>query len=256
MGSGYPATTTRWTRCSAGGLETGSTCLVLGTTGAGKSTLCSIYADAVARGGGRVSAYCFDESRATFLQRSRGLKLGITEHVERGRVELRDYAVGDLPTGQLMDDLREDVEQRETRLVILDSYTGYLNLLPDEDRYVTKLHELFAYLSAHGVLTMVTFNLHGLFGKLEKDIDTSYLADTVVMMRHFEAMGSVRQCISVLKKRHGAHERNIREYEVVEGGMRLGPPLTDFSGVLSGTPTYHGDSERLLDRRPDNEDGG
>ena len=167
-----------------------------------------------------------------------------------GLVDLRQYKVGDLTPGQFFDDLRDDVEQRHAKLVVIDSYTGYLNLMPEEGQLITKLHELLRYLSSRGVLTLMTVNLHGLFGR-GSDVPTSYLADTIVLMRHFEAMGRIRRCISVLKKRHGNHEQSIREVQVGEGGLQVGPPLEKFSGLLSGTPTYHGQHQSLLENDGD-----
>ena len=238
-----------------GGLNQGSTCVIMGTSGAGKSTLASHYAKAMADRGEFVSAYCFDESRRTFLQRSRGLKLGIDEHVESGRVELREPDMGRLSPGELLDQIRSDVTERHAKLLIIDSYTGWLNLMAGRDQLDCRLHELLAFLNAQQVLTLVTVNLVGTFERQAQDLDTSYLADTVVLMRHFEAMGKVRRCISVLKKRHGAHERAIREIELGTGGVRLGPPLEQFSGVLTGSPKYNGQSKDLLGQKEDSSGG-
>lgn len=229
-----------------GGLHRGSACLVMGTSGSGKSTLASLYASAVAGGGGFASVYCLDESRATLLQRSRGLELGIADHIDAGRIDLRDYDIGGLLPGRLMRDLREDVEQRGAQLVVIDSINGLLQLMPHIEHPIAKLHEILRFLSHHNVLTIATANLHGVSGELQTQLDTSYLADSVVLMRHFEAAGSVRQCISVLKQRHGRHERTIREVNFVTGGLELGPPLEAFSGVLSGHPVYHGEGNHLM----------
>jgi len=228
-----------------GGLHESSTCLLMGTSGAGKSTLASLYAAAVADAGKPVTVYNFDETRNTYLQRSRGLALGIVDHVENGTIDLRSYNAGELATGAMLHDIRRDVENG-TRLVVVDSFTGFENMIPGEPALANKLHEMFSFLNRHRVLTLVTCNLHGLFGPLDPDIDVSYLADTVVLLRHFEALGQVRQCISVLKKRHGDHERTVREMRFESGGIKLGPPLEEFSGVLSGTPQYHGQRKDLL----------
>ncbi len=232
-----------------GGLELGGSCMVMGTSGAGKSTLTSLYAVAVAAQGGYVPVYCFDESKRTYVHRAKSLKLGMISHVESGRIDLRHYDVGQLTPGHLMQDLRRDVEEREAKLVIFDSLTGYLSLMPQAGDLTVKMHEILHFLSTRGVLTLVTLNVHGLLGQLTTEVDTSYLADTVVLMRHFEAGGTVRQCISVLKKRHGEHERTIREIAFEPGGLRVGPPLSEFSGVLTGTPRYEGKRESLLDRQ-------
>lgn len=223
-----------------GGLNAGSACLIMGTSGAGKSLLASLYTAQVAERGQFACVYCFDESRQTFLDRSRGMNLGIVDHVEAGRVDLRQYGVGDLTPGQFLQDLRDDVDQRDAKLVVVDSFTGYLNMMPHEEHLVTKLHEVLRYLSGKGVLTLVTVNLHSHVGSDGVDLPTSYLADAIVLLRHFEAMGSLRKCIAMLKRRHGAHEQTIREVETGEGGLRVGPPLHQFSGLLTGTPRYEG----------------
>ena len=168
-------------------------------------------------------------------------------------VELRQFDVGGLTPGEFVQNIRADVEERSAKLVVIDSFTGYLNLMPHHGELVAKLHELLRFLSGRGVLTLLTANLHGVLEARGTDIDTSYLADTVVFMRHFEAMGAMRYCMAVLKKRHGEHERTIREIEFVPGGFRVGPPLKDFTGVLSGTPEYVGDGEALLERDGDDQ---
>jgi circadian clock protein KaiC len=234
-----------------GGLNRGTTCLVTGNTGAGKSTLASTYAATVMQADQTAVIYCFDEGRQTYLQRSRGLKLGISDYLDSDRTMLREYGFGEMVPARFLEDLAYDVEQRDVRLVVLDSFTGYLNLMKNEESPVTKLHELLRYLSDSGVLTLLIGAAHGLSSPMSADLDASYLADTVVLMRHFEAMGTVRQCISVLKKRHGPHERTIREVEFVEGGLRVGPALSEFSGVLTGTPRYEGDARQLLYRNED-----
>lgn len=237
-----------------GGLTTGSVCLVTGTAGAGKSTVTSLYVSSAAARGEFGVVYCFDESRSTYLQRAKGLQLPIVDQAERGLVDLREYAIGDLTPGQLMRDLREDVVHRGARLVVVDSFTGLVNLMPEESDLVPKLHELLRFLSSRGVLTLITVNLHEPFGRTASEIPTSYLADALLVVRHFEAMGRVRRCVAVVKRRHGRHERTIREFEIVPGGLRLGPPLRDFTGLLTGAPRFEGRREELLDRREDGPD--
>jgi circadian clock protein KaiC len=233
------------------GIQMGSATLMVGTSGSGKSTFVSHYVQAVAEAGELATVYCFDESRQTYIQRSRGLDLDIVRHIDEGLVDLREYNVGDLTPSQLMSDVCADVERREAKLVVIDSFSGYLSVMPYEEHPTVKLHEILRYLSSRGVATLVTMNLHGLVGPVDPDVDISYLVDSVIFMRHFEALGSVRRCISVLKKRHGTHEKTIREIEIVRGGLRLGQPLHEFTGVLSGTPQYVGRREDLLGRESD-----
>lgn len=234
-----------------GGLNYGSTCVIMGTSGAGKTTLASHYAAAAANDGQCVSIYCFDESRRTFLHRSRGLKLGIGAHIETGQVELHEPDVGRLSPGQLLYQIRRDVIERDAKMVVIDSYTGWLNLMAGTEQFDTRIHGLLKFLASYNVLTLIMVNLPGVFGRLDSEIDTSYLADTVVLMRHFEARGQVRRCISVLKKRHSDHERTIREIKFADGGLCLGAPLEQFSGVLTGSPHYEGCSQDLLDTGKD-----
>jgi len=230
-----------------GGLNRGSTCLVMGTSGVGKTTLATHYVATAAQEGQYVSIYCFDEGRRMFLNRSRGLKLGIDPHIESGRVRLNEPNPGRLSPGQLLDQIRRDVTERDAKLVVIDSYTGLLDLMDGQKRVDARIHALLNFLTSQNILTLITVNLSDAFGRASHKIDTSYLADTVVLMRHFEAMGQVRRCISVLKKRHGDHERAIREIEFSVGGLRLGPPLEEFSGVLTGSPRYEGRVKDLLD---------
>lgn len=234
-----------------GGLRAGSTCLVMGTSGAGKSTLASLYAASVADAGQHVCVFNFDETRQTYLARLRGLRMGVAEHVDAGRIDLQSYHTGQLVAGEMTGAIKRAVGEHDAKLVVIDSYTGFDSIM-GQPALTTRLNELFAYLSSRGVLTLVTFNLHGLFGNLAHHIDASYLADTVVLMRHFEAAGQVRQCVSVLKKRHGDHERTVRELKFVPGkGIELGPPLEHFSGVLTGQPQYHGRMEELFGQESD-----
>lgn len=234
-----------------GGLNCGSTCLIMGTTGAGESTFASLYAAAGAGRGEYAVVYCFDESRETYIRRSRGLGLDVADHVEQERIDLRHYDVGQLTPGRLMSDLRRDVETLGAKLVVFDSLSGLFGMMPRTSDLTIKLHEILHYLATRGVLVLVPVNLHGLLGEIETDLHTSYLADTVVLLRHFEAAGSVRQCISVLKKRHGKHERSIREVAFGPGGLRVGPPLAQFTGVLTGTPSFDGERAELLQRGGD-----
>jgi len=111
-----------------------------------------------------------------------------------------------------------------------------------------QFHELLAYLNRNGVISMLVVGQYGLVGTMQAPIDMSYLADSVVMLRYFEAEGSVKQAISILKKRSGAHERTIREYHIDKGGLKLGEPLSEFRGVLTGVPVYEGSRDKLLSR--------
>ena len=233
-------------RMLGGGLEPGTSCLFTGTTGAGKSTVATLYAAAAAERGHRSVVFCFDERRDTFLRRAAGLGMaGMADYVRGGLVDVRQVNVGELSPGEFAHQVRRAVDVEEARIVVIDSVSGYVQSMPGGAELVVQLHELLAYLAGAGALTLLTVASSGLFSEV-RVIDTSYLADTVVLLRHFEAMGRVRRCISVLKKRYGPHETTIRELRVMPGGLELGPPLERFSGVLTGVPTYHGAQRELF----------
>jgi circadian clock protein KaiC len=229
-----------------GGLEEGTACLLTGSTGAGKSTLSSIYVEAAAKRGENSIIFCFDERKDTFLRRSASLNLNISAYIEQGLVDLQQVNTGELSSGEFAHVVCRSVETKGAKVVVIDSLTGYLNAVLENKLQMTQIHELLSYLSGAGVLTIMVVSKYGATGNNEAEIDASYVADSVIVLRHFEALGTVRRCIAVIKKRHGRHEHTIREFRIAAGGCRLGPPLTDFSGVLTGNPVYHGKPENLL----------
>jgi circadian clock protein KaiC len=229
-----------------GGLEGGTSCLIIGTSGAGKSTLASLYVEAAAKRNTKSVIFCFDEHKQTFLRRCNGLGMNMPKYIDKGLVDLKQMNIGECSVGQFAETIRNSVENESTRMVVIDSLTGFLAAMVEQKQLIPQLHELINYLSGAGVLTLMIISTHGVIGSPGPTIDASYLADTVVLMRHFEAMGKMRRCISVLKKRHGHHETTIREVEIGPGGVRLGPPLTEFSAILTGTPRFDGVKEKLL----------
>ena len=231
-----------------GGLEEGTACLVTGSTGAGKSTLASLYVQAAAKKGNASVVFLFDERKDTFLRRSASLKMEIPSYIEQGLVELHQVSADQLTPGEFAYSVRMAVEERKARVVVIDSLTGYFNSLRDEKVLLTHMHELISYLSGVGVLTIITITKMGSIGNMETEIDVSYIADTVIVLRHFEALGKILRCIAVIKKRHGNHEHTIREFKIASGGCQVGPVLTDFMGVLSGNPSYIGKPEKLIDK--------
>lgn len=228
------------------GLEMGTSCLITGTTGAGKSTLASVYVEAAAKRKEHSAIFCFDERTETFMHRCKGLGINIKDFIEKGFVNLRQINVGEHSPGEFTQMVRQSVEQDNARVVVIDSLTGYLASMPGEKQLIAQLHELLSYLSAAGVLSLMIVVTHTTTGNAQTSIDASYLADTVVLLRHFEAMGAMRRCISVIKKRHGKHESTIRELQIDSTGIHLGPALKEFSGVLTGTPKYEGTPEQLI----------
>jgi circadian clock protein KaiC len=229
-----------------GGIDRGTSTLIIGPAGAGKSTFATQYAMQVASGGERVSMFLFDESDRTLCERASGLGMPVDHLVAEDRVGLRQVDPGELSAGELVQLVRDEVERRDARLIVIDSLNGYLNAIPDERFLTLQLHELLSYLRQRGVTSMLVMAQSGMVGQMVAPVDASYLADTVILLRYFEAFGEVRQALSVLKRRNGHHERTIREFRFGPAGIRIGEPLTDFHGVLTGVPTYTGGEKPLL----------
>lgn len=222
------------------GLHYGTSNLIIGPAGSGKSTLSTLFAHAAARRGERVNYYVFDETRGTLCQRAADMQVDLAPHVESGllRIEQVDPAV--ISPGELAYRIRSAVEHEKVRVVVLDSLNGYITAMPHEEFLHLHLHELLTYLNQQGIMTMMVLAQHGLIGSMGTPIDVSYLADSVIITRFFEALGSIRRAISIIKKRSGAHEAAVRELSLSASGVVIGPPLSDFQGVLTGVPSYLG----------------
>jgi circadian clock protein KaiC len=228
-----------------GGLARGTSTLILGPAGTGKSTLASQYVVAAAARGEHGAVFLFDESIATLFERSAALRLDVEGQVKAGRVSVRQVDPAELSSGEFAHAVRQTVEQQKARILVIDSLNGYLNAMPSERHLTLHLHELLTYLGQQGVTTLLLLAQHGLVeGSPQVPVDASYLADTVILMRYFEAVGEVRQALSVIKKRTGRHERTIRELRFEDGrGIVIGEPVREFQGVLTGTPSYTGNGE-------------
>lgn len=230
-----------------GGLNYGTSTIILGPAGVGKSTLTLMYVVAAAERGERSAIYIFDEGPKTLFIRAKALGLDLEKYVDDGLVTVRQIQIAELTPGQFAQMVADEVENKDAKVVIIDSVNGYMMATPQEKFLTMQFHELLDYLNRNGVVSIMIVGQYGLVGStMQSPIDMSYLADTVVLMRYFEANGSIHQAISVLKKRAGKHERTIREYQIGEGGIRLGEPLTDFQGVLTGVPLFKGISEDLM----------
>lgn len=226
--------------------------MLLGPSGVGKSTICAQYAAASSRRGERCVAYTFDELTDTWIGRADSLGMALSPHVEAGLASVRQVNPAELTPGELAGQIRRDVETG-TRLVILDSLNGYQSAMPEERHLILHLHELLAYLGQQGVLTIMVMAQHGLLGEdLTSPAELSYLADTVLLLRYFEAFGEVRQAVSAVKRRSGGHERSVRELRIGSGGVRVGRELREFQGVLSGRLDYNGAVGPLLAKDGDN----
>src|SRR4051812_16033607 len=232
-----------------GGMHRGTSNLLIGPAGSGKSTIALQYAMAAARRGEQVAYYAFDENLGTLITRAQGIGFDIRAHLESGKLQLRQVDPAEMSPGEFTHQLCRAVESDKARVIVLDSLNGYLQAMPEERFLTTQLHEVLTYLSQEGVLTIMVLAQHGLFGRMEASIDLTYLADTVVLLRFFETLGTVKKAISVIKKRSGRHETSIRELNIDVQGVRVGKTLAEFQGILSGTPLYLGSQEAMLGPR-------
>jgi circadian clock protein KaiC len=229
-----------------GGLERGTNALLIGAAGVGKSSLALTYAMAAAVRGERTAIFAFDEGKGTMSARARTLGLPLDEGVSQGLIDIQQIDPAEMAPGEFANAVRRSVEIENARVVIIDSLNGYLNAMPDERFLILQMHELLAYLSQRGVLTILVLAQHGLVGPIESPLDISYLADGVLMLRYFEFDGTVRRALSVVKKRSGNHEHTIREFKLSHQGITVGVPLRGFRGIFSGTPVYEGDGMPLM----------
>jgi circadian clock protein KaiC len=233
-----------------GGLTTGSTTLLLGPAGVGKSTIAMLYAVAALKAGKKAAVYIFDEILDTLIDRSEKLcpsrDGGIRSYISDGSLHAQQVDPAELSPGAFAYEVRRAVLEG-ARVVIIDSLNGYINSMPEERFLTTHLHELFSYLNQNGVITIMVVAQHGLTlgGGPTGDLDVSYLADTVLLLRYFEARGEILQAISVFKKRTGAHERTLRQLRISSEGVFVGEPLTEFRGIMTGVPSYEGDAKLL-----------
>ena len=207
------------------------------------------YVCAAAARGEHCVVYEFEERIGTMLVRAAKLGLDFQAHIKTGLVTLRQVDPAQIAPGEFAHIIRKEVEENGARLLGIDSLNGYLSSMPQEKQLILQLHELLAYLNQQGVLNLLVNPQHGMVGSLQTSLDLSYLADTVMLLRFFEAEGRIRKALSIIKNRGGAHEDRIREYRIDTHGLRVGEPLTMFRGVLTGTPAYTGDIDPLLEER-------
>jgi circadian clock protein KaiC len=234
-----------------GGLDPGTSLLVVGQSGTGKSVLTTQMAIAAARQGRKALFLLFEESVRTFLRRSSLLGPDLERHLETGAVTVKQVDPAELSPGELSEYVRSGVEDRGVGLVVIDGLNGYLQSMPEEQFLLLQMHELLTYLGQLGVITLLVVAQAGAGGDAHSPVDISYLADGLILMRHFEAHGRVRRALSMLKKRSGPHETTIREVLFTPQGLKVGAPLKDFQGVLSGSPVYLGDASPLLAEHDD-----
>ena len=229
-----------------GGLDTGTSTILMGPAGCGKSTIAAMYAAAAAQRGEAAAIFTFDETLATLLHRADGLSIPLRKYMESGKLLIRQVDPAEISPGEFVYAVRALVESG-TRIVVIDSLNGFMNAMPGEAFLAMQMHELLSYLNQQGVATIITLAQHGVIGSsMNSPVDISYLADSVLLFRYFEAGGAVKQAVSVMKKRTGRHERSIRELSFKDKRIQVGDPLQEFEGVLTGVPRFVGKRGELL----------
>ena len=224
-----------------GGLDRGTSTLIIGPAGSGKSTLGAQFAAAAAARGEKSAIFVFDEVRETYISRVIGIGTDIQKYVVEGLMTIQQVDPAELSPGEFAHAVQDSVNSGGARTVVIDSLNGYLNAMLEEHFLAVQMHELLTYLNQQGVITLLIMAQHGFLGQtVGAPADVSYLADTVLMLRYFEADGAVHRALSVVKKRTGKHERTIRKLEISSDGVRVGKALTEFQGVLTGVPVFSG----------------
>lgn len=237
-----------------GGLSRGSSTLMLGPAGSGKSSLGAQFAAAAAARGEHASIFVFDEILETYVARAAGIGTDIRSHIKDGLINLQQVDPAELAPGEFAYGVLRSVSRDNARVIVIDSLNGYLNAMPEERFLTIQMHELLTFLNQQGIVTILVMAQHGFLGSsMATPVDVSYLADTVLMLRYFESEGAVHRAISVVKKRTGSHENTIRELKITSRGIRVGEPLMKFTGVLTGVPSYSGGQDKL-GKEPDGDE--
>lgn len=233
----------------AGGPLRGTSTLLTGPAGCGKTSLALQYADAACKRGEAVAILEFDERIGTMLVRSKAMNIDLEPHITSGILNLNQVDPAQMSPGEFAWLIRDLVEKSGCRIIIIDSLSGYLAAMPQEQQLILQMHELLSYLSQRGVTTFLIDPQHGLVGTISSGMNVSHMADAVILFRFFEAAGRLRKAVSVIKNRGGSHEDTIRELRIDGGGVRVGPPLSEFRGVMTGTPEYLGKVTPLMEER-------
>jgi circadian clock protein KaiC len=230
----------------AGGIEQGSSTLILGPAGTGKSTFALQFVAAAVRRGEKAAIYVFDEELGLLVDRTRSMGFDLEGMRDAGSLHIEQVDATELSPGEFAHRVRHCVDSAQAKTVMIDSLNGYQAAMPEENALVLHIHELLQYLNRQGATTLLTVAQHGLFDDMKAPVDVTYLADTVILLRYFEAVGKVRRAVSIIKKRTSSHEDTIREFRITGKGLSLGPPLDDFQGILRGVPTFVGGGKPLL----------
>lgn len=232
-----------------GGPMRGTSTLITGPAGTGKTSIAMQFLAAACARGEPTTMYQFDERVGTLLARAGALESRLQKYIDEGCLVIRQVNPAELAPGEFAAMVRREVEDRGSRMIVIDSLNGYLAAMPQEQQLILQMHELLSYLNHYGVVTFLINPQHGLVGSMSSSLNISYVADGVILIRFFEAEGRIRKAISVLKNRGGSHEDSIRELRIDAQGVRIGEPLTDFRGVLTGTPEYLGAPDPLMEDR-------
>ena len=230
-----------------GGIDIGSSTLVLGPAGTGKSLIVMTFVMAAVARGEKAALFIFDEELGLLFDRMKGLGLDLEAEYKKGNILLEQVDAAELSPGEFSHKVVKTVDTDRIKTVVIDSMNGYQAAMPEENSLILHLHELLQYLNRQGAATFMTVAQHGLVGDMQAPIDVTYLADTVILLRYFEAMGKVRRAISIIKKRSGMHETTIREFRISNRGLSMGEPLEAFHGVLRGVPSYAGTPATLIE---------
>jgi circadian clock protein KaiC len=233
-----------------GGADSGSSTLILGPAGTGKSLIATTFAMAAIARGEKAAMFIFDEELGLLFSRMKGMGIDLEAARGSGDLLIHQIDAAELSPGEFAHRVRRTVDSQNIKTVILDSLNGYQAAMPEENSLILHMHELLQYLNRQGATTFMTVAQHGLVGDMKAPLDVTYLADAVILLRYFEALGQVRRAISVIKKRSGHHESTIREFSISFKGLELGEPLESFQGVLRGVPTYLGEQSPLLQQPP------
>lgn len=231
-----------------GGIHRGTSTLLIGPAGSGKSSVALSYLIGAAKRGEHGALFAFDENVDSIRERSAGLGMAIAPFIADNRLRVEQINPAEMSPGEFIQLVRSTVAEHETKIVVIDTLNGLLNAMPEERHLILQVHELLTFLGQAGVLTILIIAQHGMIAAMQSPLDLSYISDTVLLLRFFEALGEIRKAISVMKKRVGAHESSIRELKLSDRGLQVGEPLTQFQGIMSGVPTYTGPRRMLKGR--------
>lgn len=237
-------------RLLGGGISAGSSTLLLGPAGSGKTLITLQYLKSAAERGERGALFAFDEELGLLFARAKAMNIDLEAMRDSGKLFIEQMDAAELTPGEFSHRVRTCIDREHIRTVVIDSMNGYQASMPEEQYLILHLHELLQYLNRQGASTFLTVAQHGMIGDMRQSVDLTYIADTVILLRYFEALGRVRRAISVIKKRTGAHEDTIREFRISDDGLFVGEPLEAFQGVLRGVPTYVGAVSPLMREKP------